>query len=1689
MQYPGSLHNHTDSSNFRLRDCIIKTKDLINCAVELGHKVVAVTDHETISAAVDVEKIRDKINENGEKIKVIMGNEIYLCRNDLTNENYEAGKDKYYHFILLAKDREGFKQICELSTRAWLRSYMSRGMRRVPTYYRDIVEIITANPGHVIGSTACFLPGQLVRTLNGDKKIEDITKEDYIMTAKGEWEKINFPTSRLYNGKGNILTFTKEPKSIKCTKNHQFLVYNQGKLEWKEAKDLKKNDKCLEPISKIQYKENKIFNILKNEEIAKYREKTIGKQNYSTNIFRLKNEIKITNNIMRLFGLWLADGHISIHEEYNKHEIGFTFSDIEFEIYYNGFVKQALFDLGLNEQDYSIIHRPEHHRIDLSINKVEFCLFMKSIFGVSHANNKFIPQNLINITKDFNAELFFGYMLGDGYFRYREDKKTGEVVATSISKQLIKDFEQLGLSLELSGSITISKARKDKNNVNHQQSYYLTYSNSILGKSLTKEKHISHEELIEILDKSKVKKPQFLDFITIDDVQYRIKKVKTNEIIDIDETVYCLNTNSHNFVLNNIIVHNCLGGMLGTQLLKYKQSQDPELWQKILKWCEQMKNCFAQGDFYLELQPSATAEQTYVNRKLIEISNILNIPYIITTDSHYLKLEDRTVHKAFLNAQDGDREVDSFYATTYMMSTEELESYLDLSIEELAKAYTNILSIADKCENYSIRKALKIPTLKWNEYPEIKNIDEWIKRIPMFKTFLNSDYIGDKELVKATIHGILKHPDLQNDEAYAELNSNLETTWISSNVNKAHWSAYYLNLQKIIDLCWEAGSLVGPGRGSGVGFLLLYALDIIQINKMREETPMFAWRFLNPERVSVLDVDFDIEGGEKREAVLNKFREFYGEDRIANVTTLRTEKSKSAILTSCRGLGIDIDIAQYIASLIPADRGQLRTLDEVYYGNAEKDFKPISAFVEIMKDYPEVWQVAHKIEGLICGTGIHAGGVIFVDEPFTESTALMRAPDGTICTQFDLHTSEEVSLIKYDSLSVEAMDKLHECLNLLIENKLETAEPTLRETYEKIIGVYNLERDNEDMWKMVWEHKIQSLFQMEKQSGIQGIALVKPKNVNELSVLNSVIRLMAPDKNSETPLVTWSNYRKNISLWINEMRAYGLNEEEIDWLSHHPAITDGICESQEGCMSLVQEERLGGNSLTFADKVRKGIAKKQGKLFEECEKIYYENIKLKNCSEKLAHYVWDVLLRVQRGYSFNRSHCFAYSIVALQEMNLAFKYPTILWDCACLIVNSGIGDAATDYKKIAKAIGDIHSRDINVSLIDINNSQYTFKPDVANNEILFGMKGLNKVGAEVVDKIIAGRPYKGIVDFMARCPVNKQVMISLIKAGAFDKLDSNWAGKFNADVRIAIMIFYLSFVSEPKKRLTLQNFNGMLQRGLIPDSLEFEKQVYLFNKYLKNVSIGDWYRLDGKDDILKFYAQCDPNQDFLEVINGVPCVKKKEWDKIYKKKMDIVRDWLSKNQESLLNEVNYLLFKELWDKYAEGSLSAWEMDSLCFYYHPHELINVDKNKYGIVDFNSLPEQPIVEKTFERLGRKFPIYKLSRIVGTVIGKDSLKSSVTLLTTTGVVNVKFTKEYFSMFDRRISEADEEGTKKIKENSWFTRGSMILITGLRREDTFVVKKYKSTYGHQLYKITKIENNGHDIEITHDRWSAEEE
>ena len=293
----------------------------------------------------------------------------------------------------------------------------------------------------------------------------------------------------------------------------------------------------------------------------------------------------------------------------------------------------------------------------------------------------------------------------------------------------------------------------------------------------------------------------------------------------------------------------CLGGALPTQLLKYRKNHSEDLYKKIRLWCRQLKDLFGEGNFYLEMQPSRNEEQIYVNKNLIKLSEELDIPYIITNDSHYLKKEDINIHHAFLNAQGGDRETESFYATTYLMSTEEIYEYMEQTLGEevLQKAFNNILEIKEKCEDYSLMRPLRIPYLpKHPSEPNEGYYNEFVKDIPIMESFKNSEYDSDRHLLSVVLNKIKEDSQYQNKNAYNEINICLKSVWDSSEASHTRWSAYLMNVRDYIEIAWEDGdTLIGPSRGSGGGFILLNILGITQINPLREKTKLFPWRLAN----------------------------------------------------------------------------------------------------------------------------------------------------------------------------------------------------------------------------------------------------------------------------------------------------------------------------------------------------------------------------------------------------------------------------------------------------------------------------------------------------------------------------------------------------------------------------------------------------------------------------------------------------------------------------------------------------------------------------------------------------------------------------------------------------------------------------------------------------------------------------
>ena len=1170
----------------------------------------------------------------------------------------------------------------------------------------------------------------------------------------------------------------------------------------------------------------------------------------------------------------------------------------------------------------------------------------------------------------------------------------------------------------------------------------------------------------------------------------------------------------------------CIGGELGSSILELISSRtmgnvsgEAASYQQIKDFIEFNKTLF-NDDFYFEVAPAASKDQIIVNNMINKLSSLYDIPIVIGDDSHYLRKEDRYIHKAYLNSKGGERETDLFYEYSYLQTEDEIKKNLEFCDVNIESCFKNSMEMFEKIEVYDLLHSQTIPSVPVTDFlTEKVNHPDYPELSRMFESedIYDRYWVNTCWKVLASKFRLNLLPINKEKEYFKELEEEARVKRIIGEKLHTNMFKYPITLKYYIDMMWDCGSLVGAGRGSSCAALNHYLLGITQLDPIQWELPFF--RYMNDERVELGDIDIDICPS-KKGTIVKKIKEERGSrfnpdiDDLSRenlgctlIATYGTEGTKSAILTACRGYrhieypdGIDNDEAQYIASLIPSERGFLWSIDDVINGNPEKGRKPVDLFIKEVDQFPGLLDIIKGIDGLINKRSSHASGVILFDEdPYEFGAGFMKTPKGEVITQLDLHDCEAAGLTKYDFLVTEVQDKLAQAIKFLQEDGQIEKDMTLREVYNKYFHPNVLPLDKQEVWDAIRTGSVINIFQFDSQIGSQAAKKIKPSTILELSDANGLMRLMTAEQGAETPMEKYIRFKSNIQLWYNEMDRYGLTKEEQTVLEPYFLKSYGVPPSQEQLMTMLMDKDICNFTLADANSARKVVGKKQMNKIPELRDKIFSQAK----SHCLGQYVWDCGVGPQMGYSFSIIHALAYSFIGFQTAYIATEWNPIYWDTACLVVNSGSleeeddneydedgvpvkkKENGTDYAKVAKALGEILAAGVKVSLVDINQSDYGFKPDVKNNQILFGMKALGHVGQDVVNSIKSGRPYNSLKDFMTRCRLNKTAMVNLIKGGAFDNLESDWARSLNIEPRILAMTYYLSIVSEPKKRLTLQNFNGLLEEGLVPDELDFQRRVFKFNKYLKSHKVGDSYEIADKgaaDFYTKFFSLDD-----ISIFNGKGYILQKTWDNIYKNNMDVARDYIKSYQEEMLKAYNTILFKKEWDKYAKGNISSWEMEALCFYYHDHELKDIDTQKYGIKNFFTLPSEPEVDYFFKRNGKQIPIYKLCRVAGTVIGKNDTRHLVTLLTVDGVINVKFTRDYYAMFNRQLSEKGEDGKKHVKEKGWFTRGIKLLVTGFRRDDTFVSKKYSKTSGHQLYLITEVE--GRNINITSERYGENNE
>lgn len=839
-------------------------------------------------------------------------------------------------------------------------------------------------------------------------------------------------------------------------------------------------------------------------------------------------------------------------------------------------------------------------------------------------------------------------------------------------------------------------------------------------------------------------------------------------------------------------------------------------------------------------------------------------------------------------------------------------------------------------------------------------------------------------------------------------------------------------------------------------------------------------------------IDIDTEGA-KRQQILKALQNKFGSHRVLQIATFGTEGSKSALQTACRGLGIDTDIAQFLSGMIPFERGANWSLSDCFFGNEEKERKKIKEFVREIEQYPNLKETALKIEGLVNKRSSHAAGIIIFNDHYIKSNAMMRTPKGAFITQFNMGDCEAMGNVKYDLLTIEALDKIRVTIDTLIEHKEIEWQGSLKATYNKYIHPDVLEYDDSKLWEMVGNGEIMDLFQFSTEVGNDAAVKVKPQNLLEAAVTNSLMRLMSDG--DEQPVDTYVRFKNDINLWYQEMRDYDLTDDEIKVMERHLKEIYGVADTQEVVMQMVMDKDISNFDIKESNYLRKAIAKKKADVLKETQELFFTKGREAGSSDNLLNYVWNVQIARQLGYSFSLLHTLAYSVIALQELNLNYRYNPLYWNTACLTVNSGgVEDEevdnddededqakktnkSTDYGKVASAIGNMSQRGIKVDLPDINKAGFGFTPDIENNSIIFGLKGMNGIGDEVVHQIVANRPYQSFDDFLERMfatgTVKKGQIIQLIKGGCFDSFAN----------RVEIMKQFIGIICEPKEKLSMQNFNMLLENDLFPEEFHLETRFFKFKNWIsKNVHEvmkkpkDRLFKLDHMSS--QFLTDNFSDDCVVDIHNGDTIVSEKKFKKEYDKKMENVKEWVGSDEA--LSRLNQSLLENEWSKYAYGSLGKWEMDSISYYYNEHELASINKEKYGVSNYFKLPEEPIKGKPYKWRGRQMYEHETTRLVGTVLDKNKTKHTVSLLTLDGVVTVKFYGGAFGHYNKQISQKNGD-KKEVLEKSWFTRGNKLLVSGFRRGNNFIPKVYKnSIYQHTVALIDNVDEHGNISLIT---------
>lgn len=758
----------------------------------------------------------------------------------------------------------------------------------------------------------------------------------------------------------------------------------------------------------------------------------------------------------------------------------------------------------------------------------------------------------------------------------------------------------------------------------------------------------------------------------------------------------------------------CLAGDVARALMNRN-------YEKAKQFAIDYRDIFGEENFFLEIQDHNLPEQKEVNSGLVKLSKETGIPLVATNDVHYVNKEDSKIHDVLMCIQMGKTLNDPnrmrFGSDEfYLKSREEMEELFPYALE----AIDNTMKIADMC-----------------------NVEFDFNTIHLPKYDVPEGYTPETYLRELCFNGLKERYDNPSDEILERLNYELDV------IEKMGYVEYFLIVWDFINFSKENNIIVGPGRGSAAGSIVAYTLKITDIDPIKYS--LLFERFLNPERISMPDIDIDF-CYERREEVIDYVKRKYGDDHVAQIITFGTMGAKAAIRDVGRVLDIGYNKVDKVAKEIPFALGM--TIDKALDTNPN-----LKELYDQDPETKEIINISKQIEGMLRHASTHAAGVVISKNPVDEYVPLYKHQDA-ITTQFTMTTLEELGLLKMDFLGLRTLTVIRDTLDLIEKNRV-------IKNYTEKIDFSKMDYDDPKVYEMLSSGNTLGVFQLESAGMRSFMKQLRPDNFEDIVAGISLFR--------PGPMDSIPAYIKNKS-----------NPKDVTYLHEKlkpiMEVTYGCLVYQEQVMQVVRD--LGGYSYGRSDLVRRAMSKKKMDVMEE-ERQYFihgkfdedGNLEIAGCirngvEEEIANKIFDDMIDFAR-YAFNKSHAAAYGVLAYETAYLKTYYPV---EFMAALITSVMGN--TD--KVVEYIRECKALEIDVLPPDINKSFSKFS--VEGDHIRFGLAAVKNVGVNIINNIIDERESNGLfvdlVDLVKRLDqkdTNKRVIESLIKCGAFDNISENRA--------------------------------------------------------------------------------------------------------------------------------------------------------------------------------------------------------------------------------------------------------------------------------------------------------------------------